>query len=267
MRLFASSNGLAGTNPNSRFLIAGNVYVTDKKVIPSAPPKISVKLEFVFHIADQETENIFASTNISASGIGNNDTQAFIQAIGSLNPKHQSIAPWIEKGKKEIISYYNSQCNFILAKAKTLADQQQYEAAIFTLTSIPEVCQECYLLAMRSVGPIYRDYSNLTCEKNLARAKSIWASDPSLTGARGASQYLELIIPGSEPCYSEAQILVREIHDKLRQDQILEWTFALKKWDDRVDLESQRIEAYRAVGIAYGSNLRPKISKTYIWLR
>ena len=36
-----------------------------------------------------------------------------------------------------------------------------------------------------------------------------------------------------------------------------DWKFEMKKWQDGVDLESQRIEASRAVGVAYGNGQKP----------
>ena len=44
--------------------------------------------------------------------------------------------------------------------------------------------------------------------------------------------------------------LYKEIKGKVLDD----WKFEMKKYQDGVDLEKQRIEAARAVGVAYGTH-------------
>jgi hypothetical protein len=54
-------------------------------------------------------------------------------------------------------------------------------------------------------------------------------------------------------CYGEAQILHKEIKAKVLDD----WKFVMKMYQDQVDLESQRISAWRDVGVAFGKNQQP----------
>ena len=51
-------------------------------------------------------------------------------------------------------------------------------------------------------------------------------------------------------CYDEAMELYREIKGKVLDD----WKFEMKKYQDGVDLEKQRIDAMRQVGVAYGNH-------------
>ncbi|MDX2284994.1 MAG: hypothetical protein NW241_12580 [Bacteroidia bacterium] len=266
LRLFATSNGLGGVNPRSRFVIAGNLYVTEKNIVPSIPAQVSIKADMVFHIADQETQNIFASTTVSGIGVGGSDFQAYQQIINSVNPTSPGISAWVEKGKKGIIEYYNAQCDFIIARAKNFAVQQEYDAALYVLTSVPEVCKDCYMQASAEIGPIFQKKIDLLCASNLAKAKAAWASNPNQNGANAAAGFLANIFPGAA-CYIEAQALVESISRKMISDENREWQFVLRQWDDKVSLESQRIEAARAIGVAYGSNQPERISTTYIWLR
>ena len=63
-------------------------------------------------------------------------------------------------------------------------------------------------------------------------------------------------------CYKEAQQLYDEIKSKVLDD----WKFEMKIYQDGVDLESQRINAIRDIGVAYGEGQQP--TSTYIgWIR
>ena len=68
-----------------------------------------------------------------------------------------------------------------------------------------------------------------------------------LLGIEG--EYLAKILPDAG-CYGDAMALYKEIKGKVLDD----WKFEMKIYQDGVDLEKQRIEAARAIGVAYGEH-------------
>ena len=62
----------------------------------------------------------------------------------------------------------------------------------------------------------------------------------------------------NKPFIINNQILVNPelglIEQKVLADEHRAWTFKMKQYEDGVSLETQLIEAYRAVGVTYGSN-------------
>jgi len=92
-------------------------------------------------------------------------------------------------------------------------------------------------------------------------AKTTWMSQQNSEGAEAAAEYLSQIYPDAT-CYGEAQQLYAEIKGKVLDD----WKFEMKKWQDGVDLEAQRINAFREVGIAFGQGQQPSTTNI-AWLR
>ena len=64
--------------------------------------------------------------------------------------------------------------------------------------------------------------------------------------------FIKRILPEAS-CYDDAVALYKEIKAKVLED----WKFEMKKYQDGVDLEKQRIKAWKEVGVAYGKNQKP----------
>ena len=76
----------------------------------------------------------------------------------------------------------------------------------------------------------------------------------------GKKKNNENIYPDAK-CYKEGMDLYREIKDKVLDD----WKFVMKIYQDGVDIEKERIKAWRDVGVAYGNHQQP-ISNYVNWL-
>jgi hypothetical protein len=147
LKQVATKNGLGG-GANPRFIITADVDVLTKDITPTAPPMTALTLQVNFYVADVVEQKIFSSTVLEVKGVGKNENKAFISAIKNIAPKNPEVRHFIEQGKEKIIEYYNSQCDNIITDAQTKASMKDYGRAIFTLTSIPDVCKECYDKAM-----------------------------------------------------------------------------------------------------------------------
>lgn len=258
LQQLASDNGLGAGNLMPRFIITATINVLTKDIIPGPPQMVAENFEVVFFIADYFDQKVFSSVSINLKGVGINETKAFIEGIKLIKPKSPDLKQFVESGKTKIIEYYNSKCDFILKNALSLSSQRKYEEAIYTLTSVPEVCKECFDKAMDAAGPIYQQYVNYLCDQNLAKAKASWAGSMDTYGAQDAGNYLSQIYPDAK-CYKEAQELVKEIKERTKEL----WKFEMKKYDNEIKLEQQRINAYRDVGVAYGNHQQPMTYNTY----
>jgi hypothetical protein len=264
LQQIATSNGLGGINYDTRFIITCKVVLITKDIIPGPPPMHAYNMDVTLYIADYFSKNVFATTTISAKGVGTNENKAYINGISNINAGSSQFKSFIEKGKQKIIEYYNSRCDFIIKEALTMASTDQYRQAIFNLMSIPDICKECFDKAMNEVPDVYKRFINYVCNKNLAAAKAVWTANPNSTGANAVAGYLADIYPDAA-CYGEAQKLIGEIGKKILADEKRNWNFMLKVWDDNVSLESQRIHALRDIGVAWGSN-QPQIVYDVNWI-
>ncbi|MHA8081546.1 hypothetical protein VR610_10340 [Aquirufa regiilacus] len=292
----ASNYGIGSNDPNARFVIAVKVNVLSKDIIPGPPQRIAQQLEFILSIADAETQAIFSSISFQAKGIGNNENQAIIDAIKRIdisNPKVKSI---LEEGKSKIISYYLSNCDFILKTALKDSKTGKYNKAIYDLSMVPEVCQSCYFKSLDTLTSIYQRKINEEGRVIVSKANSIWAAKLNVAAAEEIGDLLIHIDPKSS-AQKDATKLVAKINAKLKADERVRWQFKLKQYEDRIalkkesmriaedkskrdaiaseksqnrnfELDKMRINSYREVAISYAKNQPKQISTTrYIFLR
>ena len=204
----ASGNGMGGNESFPRFIISADIDILTKDITPTAPPKTALTLAVNLYIGDGIEGTIFASEYIELKGIANNETKAFIQSFRPLNPRNKKFNEFIETGKKKIIEYYNSKCDFILKEANTLADQKDFDSSISKLIEVPEVCKDCYDKAMDLSSVIYKRKMENECQQNMTKSNSLIAQD----------KWEEAVVPISlytpdMDCYSDVKQLLLKIGD------------------------------------------------------
>lgn len=255
-----TQNGMGGAANNERFIITANVNVISKDLTATAPPMTALVLEVTLYIGDGFVGTKFSSTSISVKGVGESETKAYISALKGISPTNSNIQSFVGNGKSKIIEYYNSKCDFIIKEAQTLVSQNNFEEAIFKLTSVPEVCKECYDKCMDAVGPIYQKQIDRECKSKLMEANTAWNAAQDSYGADTAGGFLAQIDPNAS-CYKEALALSNKIAQRIKEIDQRDWKLQLKEQQDNVDIQKATIKAIRDIGVAYG-NGQPK-SVTY----
>lgn len=246
-----TTNGVASSDYLGQFIISAFAVPVEKNVLAGPPMQILEKIEINLYIADYTNKVIFASTSLEAKGAGTNEDRSYLNAISKMNVKSDKLTKFVQEGVTKIVAYYDAEADNILTKARSLAKMKKYEEAIYLAASIPAQCKK-FNEANTLVMDIYQQYVNQTCNENLALARSAWAAAQNATGANAAGEYLARIYPDAA-CYGDATNLYKEIKAKVLDD----WKFEMKKYQDGVDLESQRINAAREVGVAYGKGQQP----------
>ena len=247
----ASANGMGGS-ANSRFIITANVSVLTKDITPTAPPMHAYTIEVTLFIGDGIEGTLFSSQSITLKGVGTNESKAYIAALNGLKVKDPIYQTFIEKVKNKIVEYYNSKCDFILKEAEMLTSKNDFDAAIAKLTSIPEVCKDCYDKAMTAVAPIYKKQIDRECKIRLMEATTTWNAAQDLSSADSAGAVLSQIEPGAS-CYKEALVLSSKIAQRVKELDQREWKFQMKQQQDNVDIQKATIKAARDIGVAYGN--------------
>ena len=247
-----TQNGLGGKASNERFIITANINVISKDLTATAPPMQAYVLDITLYIGDGIDGTKFSSVSTQVKGVGESETKAYISALKNLkttDPKYQSF---IETGKTKIVEYYNSKCDFIIKEAQTLASQNKFEEAIFKLTGVPEVCKGCYDKCMDAITPIYQQQINRDCKLKLAEATNLWSANQTVEGGNQVGEIISTIEP-SAACFGEVKILSNKIATRIKELDTREWNYKLKEQAQ----VSERIKAYRDIGVAYG-NGQPK---------
>ena len=241
-------NGIAGLDYMGQFILTVTTTPLDKDIIPGPPAKIAEKMEMNLYIVDAYAKTIFSSTNLTVRGLGETENKCYLNAISRMPLQTPQMAKFIEDGKNKIIEYYDHEGEALIKKAQYLCAQKNYEEAMYWISLIPQQSKH-YDAALAAGKDIYQAYIDNQCYINLAAAKTAWAAEQNSTGAYAAGEYLANILPDAK-CYEEAMDLYREIKRKVLDD----WKFEMKKYQDGIDLEKQRIDAMREVGVAYGNH-------------
>ncbi len=248
-----SQNGFAGSTANERFILTTNIVLLSKDITPTAPVMHAYTLEVSLYIGDALDGKKFASHSVKLKGVGETETKAYLAALKNLKTSDKSYQEFIDSGKKRILEYFNSQCEFIIKEAQAYESTNQYEKALYLLTSVPTACKECFEKCINMVGPIYHKQIDRQCKKDMMEATAAWKSHLNAEGAELASRYLANIEPNSS-CYKDAQALIAEMGQRIKELDKREWNFKLKQQQDGVDIQKATIKAARDIGVAYGNN-------------
>jgi hypothetical protein len=259
-----TQSGMSGNVNNQRFILTANINVLTKDITPTAPPMQAFTLDVTLYIGDGIDGTKFASLSTTVKGVGENETKAYISALKTLKTNDPNYQIFIESGKTKIIEYYNSKCDFLIKGAQTLANQGQYEEAIYNLSNVPEVCKSCYDKSMDAEMTIYKLQIDKEGKTSLLNAKNSWNLSQDASGASAAGEYLSQIDPNSSS-YKEAQLLADKISKKIAEIENKEWAFKMKVYQDNLDVKKQSIEASRQISVAYAKNQPKTVYKVYGW--
>jgi Na+/phosphate symporter len=122
----------------------------------------------------------------------------------------------------------------------------------------------------------------MECEKAFNKAKTIWFSSLDKEGAKKAGELLSRIHPSSK-CIDDANKLISEIDEKLKEDEKKEWEFMIRQYEDNLareqellemrkkqnarnfQLQQQRINTYREIATEYAKNQPKSVTKNIYW--
>ena len=260
LKQIASSYGMACSNTNPRFIITADISITTKDIIAGPPQQVSQNMDITLFVGDAIDNKIFSNIVISTNGVGTNVNKALIDAIKSINPKNKDIQSFIEDSKNKIINYYDTQCDFIIKDAETLAKRENFDEAIYKLALVPEVCKECYFKTADIIATLYQQKIDADCKSKLSKSKLIWSGQQNIKQAEEVIAIISEINPNAS-CYSATISFTNEITNKIKADEKARLELALKKYNDKMQLEKKRIDAYKEIAVEYAKNQ----SKTIIY--
>ena len=242
-----ANNGMGGSSANPRFIITAVLNIGTKDIIPGPPQMIAQNIDVTLFVGDAITNTVFSNTVISIKGVGTNENKSIIDAIKNINPKNKDISNFLEEGKNKIISYYTTQCDFIIKDAETLAKQQKFDEAIYKLALVPEVCKECYFKCLDDLTKIYQQKIDADCKSKFNEAKTTWSANQTPTGAEKVGDILSAINPEAT-CQSEITLFIKNIDAKLKADEKARWQFKMKQYADKIAIKKDQIRIAEAKG-------------------
>ena len=266
-----TTNGLGDNGYIERFVLTAKVNIISKDITPTTPPRISEKMEITFMVGDVRENKVYDSYTMTCSGIGTNETKAFISAFQKVKPQDKNLQAMLDNAKQKIVDYYTNGCRQIIQKAKTLAGFQKEDEAIAYLFSVPNINNECFSLCQSEAQSIYSKKITDEATVLLNQAKSLWVATQNIENAINVVAILNKINPQAKN-YNEAERLrqaiankVSETYAKQEAEKQKQWDFQMKQYEDNLKLKQENIKASRDIAVAYYRNQPKTYYKTIIY--
>lgn len=260
MKKAVVANGYADGKPTGRFALVAACDVISKDIAPTTPPKISIKLELTLFVVDLIDNKIFDSCDMAISGIGTNKTKAYNTAFQKVRSQKAKVGKMLAGAKDEILEYYTNSCPTIIRQATILAEMGDYDKAIFSLMSVPDICADCHIKCQAMASEIYHKKIDAQSSKLLAQAKAKWAANPNAYTASEIAGIVGQIDPRSSN-YQEVEAFRKMILDKLSADATREWAFQMQKYNDNQHFKMSIVDACKSVGVEFAKNFKiPQIN-------
>ncbi len=192
----------------SRYIMWPSVDVLSQEATETAPVMYVTELDVTFYIADNINQTIYNQVSFTTKGVDKKADKSYYKALKKVKSTNSESIAFVNEAKSRIIEYYNSKCDFILNESKALAQRKEFDKAIYNVTSIPDVCKDCFMKGQDLAVEIYIKKLENECMELIAKAKSEKAKD----NYDLAAELLGNILPDVS-CYDEAQLLLKEIQD------------------------------------------------------
>ncbi len=247
------------------------VVPTGGQTIAGTRPVITKELDVYLSLINVLGGERFGSTQISVTGAGQNQNQAMHAALSKLNSEDPSVREFLKDAHRRVLQYYRSAIPSIVGRAQLLASRDEYEKALFLLSTVPD-CTPGYDAVGEAVLTIWQAYLDHDCAAKIATARAKWRSNMTADVAEEVAAILATIDSRSA-CSDEADALLQEISDTVgrtisrnttlqdeqreyeRQLVLNEQEFQHNQIElerNRQELERQRIEAINSLAGEYG---------------
>lgn len=256
-------NGYADNGYTERFVLTAKVDITQKDIIPTAPVRVSEKMEITLMVGDVVENKLYASVTMQAAAIGTDENKAFINAFRNIKGDDPSIQQMLKEAKEKILEYYTSKCPSIIQRAHELVARQAYNEAIFLLTSVPDICKDCFTQCQQQAGTIYQQKIDSEATVLLEKANMVWTTRQNAQGASEVADIICQINPQSRN-YSKVLALRSAVEKKLQANAKREWNFKMKQYEDDQQFKRSIVDAAKAIGIAWGQNQPTTVYRTVI---
>ena len=234
VKQIASNYGLVDDILNDRFYLSANVLTTSRDVVPSTPPRVSLKMDVILYFGDVLEGKLFGSLPISVTGVGQNENKACIQAFKQIPTKSKDMASFFE--------------NRIIRDAEILVKQGDYEDAVSLLLSVPDFCGDIAVEAHDAALKVYDQMINAEGEALFRKADDLWRVKKDERTAIDVIDILSGINPASTAA-PKGQTLVKTMEkylstrkdteaDRLQKDR----EFKIKQYEDDLELRRQQLK-------------------------
>lgn len=257
------SNGFVNNGYIERYVLTAKVDIIQKDITPTTPARISEQMDVTLMVGDVIENKLFSSVTLSAAGIGTNENKAFINAFRNIKGDNPKIQEMLNDAKNKIQEYYTKHCSEIIQKSKRLTSTQAFDEALFLLSAVPNICEDCFVQCQQQAVVAYQQKIDSEATILLEKAKAIWSANKNEQGANSVAEIIGQINPMFSS-YDQVVSLRKSVESKLLADAKREWNFKMKQYEDNQAFKRSLVDAAKAIGIAWGQNQPRTVYKTVI---
>lgn len=252
--------GATSVNSGNLVLFPVVNFISDNLIEGGMRNIYSCEFELTVKAVSLSNNTTFGSVTWPLKGKGYSKSEAVREGFGKLNQNDGRFASFFSEIRQKIEKYYISNRSSLIAKAKTLATQKQYEEAISLLYEYPSGIAG-YNEVQTTLGNIYKQYQTANCSQILQEARAKYATQDYETAAALISD-----IDATSSCASDAKNLSNQIRQKINSDQAAERAQALEERRITASVEKTRINAISNMVSAYYKR-RPRVTYNTIIVR
>jgi hypothetical protein len=216
----------------SAMVMVPEVSVVNSELVEGGMRNITaLELSIAVSVRNIITNAVFNSLTISVRGNGYSKQEAIRSAINTI--KESDFTQFATSSRKKIIDYYNANTTALIAKAKTLASQQEYDEALALLSTYPESLSG-FSKVSAAIHEIFHQAQTQYCSQILLSARSAYANRDFETAAALASQ-----IDATSSCGNEAKALLSSIKSSTDAE-----------YNNQINLERQAIASKERIATA-----------------
>ena len=153
--LSLASNAGLSSHGNSTFFITPSITINDIQTAEGGMKNVFViSGELYLNIKDEDSGTIFANTSYSFKGSGTSKEAAIKNGLQKIS--YGKLSPFFDEAKSAILNYYSAKQDKIFANADMLCQNNDYDAAIACLLTIPEELFDIYKKAYAKACDIYK---------------------------------------------------------------------------------------------------------------
>lgn len=202
-------------------------------------------------------KNIFSSEDLivfskNITGAGSTQKAAINNAISSIRPNQKAYANFVNELLEKVDSYYNSECETILANAKKAMENNENEKAIAIINTLPK-SSECRKANENLLTQAFQKYQKQNCNQliqkaNIATLKKDYKNAIDLLG----------LVDIESPCADDAKVALEGIASANDDQTAKKLAFLNKVYSDNKEIQKARQQSMNAISNTYIEGISKK---------
>lgn len=226
-----AANGMGAIDGSPTIVLTPQIVEVSHNLTATIPKKHQVACDMTLYVANLATAEIYGSVQQRLLGVGDSKELALRNAVANLSVKDPATVQMLQKAEEQIIAYYNTYGDEVLAEAQAYVAVRRVEPAMTLLNSIPKACADLYKKSLPIKADLLVKGLGIRADEALTKMKaSLAATNPELGGyCPEAMSYYEMI-PAGTAARKEADAIYEAYIKRLNPAAKQQWEKEQRNW-------------------------------------